>query len=84
MMAWRLIETAPKDGTKMTVLLKDLPRRPFDDDQWRARITTAYFKREWDDEPGVWVLAVPSESWARDDECFPTHWMPLPDPPKEN
>ena len=82
-MEWQPIETAPKDGTKILVCLKDDPRRPLDEDQWRDRITTAYFNREFPGDPGDWFLAVPSYAWAHDDKCVPTDWMPLPDHPKE-
>ena len=83
-MEWQPIETAPKDGTKILVCLEDLPRRPLDADQWRSRRTTAYFLREDPEDPGDWVLAVPSWAWVHDDDCVPTHWMPLPDPPKDD
>lgn len=39
--------------------------------------TTAYFSEEWG-----WLLATPGGG-ATDRRCNPTHWMPLPESPKE-
>lgn len=41
-------------------------------------ICVARLKRWEDDEETTW------EQWGRDNyECYPTHWMGLPEPPKE-
>lgn len=66
---WQSIESAPKDGTWVLVCGGTWPVTM----AWYAlnsRINRAYWKMddEWDD----YDLA--------DDQ--PTHWMPLPEPPK--
>lgn len=64
---WQPIETAPKDGTHITLTnRRDLP-------------ATCH----WFD--GAWHLSMnrygPFSQWTWD---APTHWMPLPQPPKES
>lgn len=34
----------------------------------------------WDQDALKWVRFDESEGW---EECFPTHWMPIPDAPKD-
>jgi len=75
MSEWQTIDMAPKDGS--VVLLY----QPFG--QWRGNrsgqqiITTGYWHQPGNPTvAGFWCSAV----------TFiyrPTHWMPLPDPPKE-
>lgn len=66
--AWQPIETAPKDGT-VVLLMKRGNKVPnrIANGEWRE---TSSLKK-----PGFWV-------WAY---LFfePTHWMPLPAPPKD-
>lgn len=66
-MNWQPIETAPMDGT---------PILGFDG----SNMTTIYY---WKGRifPGEWSLCAPG-LYAEDDEYLPTHWMPLPEPPK--
>lgn len=68
MMEWQPIETAPKDGTEIIVYTAT------------KRITTAWFC----EETKLWPH---DEVYSEDGEpCnvgWPTHWMPLPEPPKE-
>lgn len=66
MSEWQPIETAPKDGQSLLVWCPIRNRG--------GRATVAY----WDD---YWSLTHPG-GWAEDDDCDPTHWMPLPAPPK--
>ena len=72
---WRLIESAPKDGTR--VLLGDIG--------WAA-VWTGYFRterqvgmKEWREDQVI--------GWTRDGamdiSLNPTHWRPLPNPPKD-
>lgn len=67
MNGWQTIETAPRDGTAILV---------FNDD---GRI----YQAEWD---GRWRFAAADQHGCGccsgiDDR--PTHWMPLPEPPKD-
>ena len=67
-MNWKDIETAPKDGTRVLVFSGD----------W---IAIAY----WKSDAQIWCVwdcedYFPSVHLVGDDA--PTHWMPLPEPPK--
>ena len=78
---WQPIETAPKDGTRVLVTLEKC--QGFRD---KRPMTTAYFNRYYPDDPdemAEWTLAVPGVGYSCDEKCLPTHWTPLPDPPKE-
>ena len=76
MSEWQPIETAPKDGTEFQawVVLKDRTAGGFWEPKCRFNEHGAFeiFGRVDYDEDG----------W----DCFlhlePTHWMPLPEPPK--
>ena len=76
---WMPIESAPKDGTR--VLLWIVPR----EDSWGTVEPSAVI--------GDWVVWLDREhragmrdgwSWYGSAQCEPTHWRPLPSPPKEN
>jgi hypothetical protein len=65
---WQPIETAPKDGTYMLLMS-------------RSGVVIGLWDAHEDREFGT----VPA--WRDDGEGYelhPTHWMPLPDPPKES
>lgn len=68
-MNWKPIETAPKDGT--IVLLG------WDDDCHIPSVGCFNVNK------GLWYC---DRQWRWEDghmkECPPTHWMPLPEPPK--
>lgn len=70
MSEWKPIETAPKDGTEILIgwMARDGRRRG----GWICKI------RRWRDDAG----------WRRDRnhpyDLYPTHWMPLPEPPASN
>ena len=68
-MEWQPIETAPKDGTSCLVVAGD------------GNVGEA----SWCGPDGWWWINTHLEHWA-DSIDFrhgePTHWMPLPDPPK--
>ena len=69
-MNWQDISTAPKDGT---TILGYMPERAFNvpiDD-----VATIYWYDEY--ATPAWVDTVSGEN------VDPTHWMPLPEPPKE-
>jgi len=66
--SWQPIETASKDGT---VILGLEIQSTLGDEQMRLPI-------QW--IGGRWSLAW--TAWADEsDDCTPTHWMPLPEPP---
>lgn len=68
---WQPIETAPRDGSD--VLLTD-----------GVNIENCYYNKEYKCSEGWWVVSC-SDNWgfACVHEAQPTHWMPLPKPPKE-
>lgn len=75
-MTWQPIETAPKDGTK--ILLYVRIRSVLEDDFSIPEIVVGYFDpnefaREW-----YIVERTPENTYVDQ----PTHWMPLPEPPK--
>ena len=67
-MEWQPIETAPK-GREVLVYIEDF-----------NKVTTAWFCVN----TGLWPH---DEAYTEDGEAcnvgLPTHWMPLPEPPKE-
>lgn len=69
--AWRPIETAPKDGTRVLV---------FDPihGQRAASLMTSIEDR---DEQWVYARILGSDAVAF--ICHPTHWRPLPAPPSD-
>lgn len=75
---WQPIQTAPKDGTWVDLWAVDwndngkrIPNCIWDD-KWLTFIFPDYFPA-LDDCVDVFV---------KDDEYVPTHWMPIPEPPK--
>jgi len=67
MSEWQPIETAPKDGTKVLGYLPYSTMCPVSVMQW-IRCTCG--KDTWATIPGHWHILT-------------SHWMPLPEPPKE-
>jgi hypothetical protein len=71
---WKPIETAPKDGTDILAAL--LYR-----DGGDGGVQTIRWHEPW----GQWVMAgclIGIQNNVKDDEnCDPTHWMPLPQSP---
>jgi hypothetical protein len=64
---WRPIETAPKDGTRVLLYQVDSPIGAH-------KIWIQYCNAKW------------GEYWLSSDESLrmePSHWMPLPPPPKD-
>lgn len=66
---WRTMETAPKDGTPVLGY-----------DGWTMN-TIRYVQPYHRVGRGWWAL-VDGGPYADDVDWFPTHWMPLPPPPK--
>lgn len=66
-MVWQPISTAPKDGAPILV--------------WDGKnMTTVSWHSGYDHDE--WSLCAPG-LYADDYAFYPTHWMPLPEPPKE-
>lgn len=83
-MEWQPIETSPKDGPDGSPMVLLLNLQHMDD--YDASITIGFWSTLdslGDDDTEGWC------DWpaGMDDNCVweefhPTHWMPLPDPPK--
>jgi hypothetical protein len=72
---WQPIETAPKDGTR---ILAYIPWKWADGGEGEQLDVIA-----WDERATMWFSpTAPNYVQGCDSECLPTHWQPLPDPPK--
>lgn len=72
MSEWQSIESAPRDGTR--VLLCEIVQCPVK----RYWVTEGWYSVE---HKGWWEANIdPLDYVGR--QCYPTHWMPLPEPPK--
>ena len=74
MSEWQPIESAPKDGTKILLYYQD-----------RSRVVCGHWY--WDGyakKPRPYWTSDNEQLWGRyfHRETSPTHWMPLPEPPK--
>ena len=69
---WQPIETAPKDGTSIILHIQK-HNETYYDCKWGPYGFETY---EWDGESYDWSPILSSASL--------THWMPLPEPPKED
>ena len=82
MSEWQPIETAPADGTDILVVDNNQPGCPggVADKCWAGNTAVAAW---WGGEGdrGKWICYM---SMVEDPELHfhPTHWQPLPDPPK--
>lgn len=65
---WRQIKTAPKDGTPF------LGAIPWNDSEWEI------LRMRWNEWVERFVDATYAPFAATQEQ--PTHWMPLPEPPK--
>jgi len=82
---WQPIETAPKDGTSILLHnnialgIKGKKAKECDDTN---TVVGAWWANEGEEEEGEWICYM---SMVRDPNCpfDPTHWMPLPNPPKQ-
>jgi len=66
---WRTMKTAPKDGT---------PILGYDG----YNMTTVFYWHPYNRPGDGWWSLVEAGAYAEDSEWTPTHWMPLPPPPK--
>ena len=72
-MEWRPIESAPRDGTRIALSMRDVDREP---PEWHGAYRVFSVAR-----PYRWSMrSKTSAYWMADDGlvCSPTHWMPLP------
>lgn len=76
MSEWQPIETAPRDGTEFIALSpKGVSRCKWADVDWDEHPLGRVYK---------WWINPDDEFWFEDGpHDAPTHWMPLPNPPKE-
>ena len=73
---WQPIETAPKDGTKILLGGTQYPNT----EQDITRIGRWYHTGYSVPDNGTFILDVGNNT--RIEGTFPTHWMPLPEPPR--
>jgi len=74
MTEWQPIETAPKDGTDIIVMYIDIATQ-------FVRIAF-WLDYEWDPSINGWWTYDCGEDELMAPIYAPTHWMPLPEPPK--
>lgn len=67
---WQPIETAPMDGTIVMVTL------------WKGFLPSWISKAHWSADRNRWLSGDPIEDMSGG-LVTPSHWMPLPTPPKE-
>jgi hypothetical protein len=94
---WRPIATAPRDGSILILYLGEDIERTYVSPKEAARYCLGFFEvadPEWG-RRGEWLsIESAEETWGYGSEltgpmtdtscipCKPTHWMPLPEPPK--
>jgi hypothetical protein len=78
MSEWQPIETAPKDGTPILIWQPDRDPKPNDGYCDDHRYAIGYWRLA---HPGWTINATP---WGNRNSASvnPTHWMPLPEPPR--
>lgn len=75
MSEWLPIETAPRDGTDILVMYMHIETQI---------VHNAFYIDDPDDGPAWWSYDKSEVSRIRlDGWMTPTHWMSLPEPPKE-
>ena len=80
---WQPIEIAPKDRTSILVMNNDQPGCPggVADKCWSGNTAVAAWWSGENGGRGAWICYMDA---IQDPQChfLPTHWMPLPEPPK--
>lgn len=76
-MDWQPIETAPKDGTAILTVVAGFEPSV---SQWVDRKV----KARWCIDPETFMEQAHFEEYFWNTRYEPTHWMPLPAPPKES
>lgn len=73
-MEWQPIETVPKDGTMVIV---------FQNSGEFTHVCPAWWSESgYDDYTDGCLVSSDNKGYGR--PCWVTHWMPLPEPPKDN
>jgi len=76
---WQLIETAPKDGTRILAWVGDAVLSIYWDAEfdfvWDEEADASKYEGAWTDD------AVKSYGMEERNSYSPTHWMPPPEPP---
>jgi hypothetical protein len=72
MMEWQVIETAPRDGTRLFLYLPQTPG-------YRAAVRQIVIGA-FSLTNKKWRVEKTYPGWVQQDRI--THWMPLPEPPK--
>ena len=94
MAEWQPIETAPKDGTKVFIWREGWDQAPVA--QWRDYPGNPVVGSDESESADCWMHGWLFHEWFTpgiedgwlgwnediDEGCMPTHWMPLPEPPK--
>ncbi len=70
MTEWQPIETAPKDGTNVLVIVVEHPE---------SHCVLRHQDGQWLNDEFFDVISGEQVIWYE-----PTHWMPLPDPPSKD
>lgn len=74
---WKPIESAPKDGTEIIVMHVHIETQIVNNAFWIE-------DDEYPQDTGWWSYTLSEVSRTQlNDWQTPTHWMPLPPPPKE-
>lgn len=83
-MQWRPIETAPRDGTAVTLtwMGNGRPQEIYPNMVWNRFAGNPLVQ----DGKGIWALHGKSGqilmTWTEENDGGPTHWMPLPPAPE--
>jgi hypothetical protein len=79
-MNWQPIETAPKDGTRVLLLNEsgEIEVAGYVEDFYER----SEFVRKAKDGDVYRTVLVDCGYWQTEVAVCPTHWMPLPEPPK--
>tara|TARA_R110000764_G_scaffold116029_1_gene202950 strand:- start:17863 stop:18231 length:369 start_codon:yes stop_codon:yes gene_type:complete len=73
---WQPIETAPKDGTKVILRFKT--------DEGKIEVLDGWFRQDGTEYKNKWErISSSADSYSYFSFGKITHWMPLPDTPKE-
>lgn len=78
-MDWQPIETAPKDGTRIFLFFPEW-RHSVQPGHWLDSKEIRYGKIYR--ESAQWIVEGSAFFSIHERKLEPTHWMPLPDPPK--